>query len=39
MTLTGKPVGTIIRGHVAMWEDQLGDAPIGEPFRFEATEF
>lgn len=39
MTLTGKPVGTIIRGHVAMWEDQLGDAPIGEPYRFEATAF
>ncbi|NJR78891.1 dihydroorotase [Sphingomonas corticis] len=39
MTLTGKPVATIIRGHVAMFEDQLGDAPVGEPFRFEATAF
>lgn len=39
MALTGKPVGTIVRGHVAMWEDQLGDAPVGEPYRFEATAF
>lgn len=39
MTLTGKPIATIIRGHVAMFEDQLGDAPVGEPFRFEATAF
>ena len=39
MTLTGKPVGTIVRGHVAMWEDTLGDVPQGAPIRFEATEF
>ena len=39
MTLTGKPIGTIVRGHVAMWEDTLGDAPQGAPIRFEATEF
>ena len=37
MELTGKPVGTIIRGEVAMWEDQLGDAPQGAPIRFEAA--
>lgn len=37
MTLTGKPVGTIVRGHVAMWEDELGEAPQGAPIRFDAT--
>ena len=39
MELTGKPVGTIVRGHVAMFEDQLGEAPLGEPIRFDATSF
>lgn len=39
MTLTGKPVGTIVRGHVAMWEDALGETAHGAPIRFEATEF
>ena len=39
MAITGKPVGTIVRGQVAMWEDSLGDAPAGTPIRFEATEF
>lgn len=39
MALTGKPVGTIVRGHVAMWEGTLGDAPRGEPMRFETTGF
>tara|TARA_R110000782_G_scaffold49622_2_gene107891 strand:- start:23407 stop:24747 length:1341 start_codon:yes stop_codon:yes gene_type:complete len=38
-TLTGKAVGTIIRGHRVMWEDSLANAAIGEPVRFEATEF
>lgn len=37
MTLTGKPVGTIVRGHVAMWEDELGAMPTGAPIRFDAT--
>ncbi len=37
--LTGKPIGTIVRGQVAMWEDQLGDAPQGAPIRFETTGF
>lgn len=37
--LTGKAVGTIIRGHRVMWEDNLADAATGEPMRFEATEF
>jgi dihydroorotase len=39
MKLTGKPIGTIIRGHRVMWEDTLADSAIGEPVRFEATEF
>ncbi|PXW73424.1 dihydroorotase [Blastomonas natatoria] len=39
MELTGKPIGTIIRGNQVMWEDTLADSAIGEPVRFEATEF
>ena len=32
--LTGAPVGTIVRGSVAMWEGELGDTATGEPVRF-----
>lgn len=39
MELTGKAIGTIIRGHRVMWEDTLANAAVGEPVRFEATEF
>ncbi|WP_010214807.1 dihydroorotase [Sphingomonas sp. PAMC 26621] len=39
MTVTGKPVGTIVRGHRVMWENTLAEAAIGEPIRFEAIEF
>lgn len=39
MTLTGRPVGTIVRGQVAMWEGALGAAAMGEPVRFESVEF
>lgn len=39
MELTGKAVGTIVRGHKVMWEDTLANEAIGEPVRFEATEF
>ncbi len=39
MTLTGKAIGTIIRGGVAMWEDTLGEAPAGAPVRFESVDF
>lgn len=39
MTLTGRPIGTVIRGQRVMWEASLADAAIGEPLRFEATEF
>lgn len=36
--LTGKPIGTIIRGQLVMWEDELLGHPIGEPLRFEEVE-
>ncbi|MBO9579821.1 MAG: dihydroorotase [Sphingobium sp.] len=39
MNLTGRPVGTIIRGHRVMWENQLANEAVGEPVRFEATAF
>ncbi len=39
MTLTGKPIGTIVRGETAMWEGELGAAPAGKPIRFDAVEF
>ena len=39
MALTGKAVGTIIRGNRVMWEDGLANEAVGEPVRFEATEF
>ena len=38
-TLTGRPIGTIVRGKVAMWDGALGEAADGHPIRFEATEF
>ncbi|MHA6718803.1 dihydroorotase [Sphingomonas sp. RS6] len=39
MELTGRPVGTIIRGQRVMWEAELAARAIGEPVRFEAVEF
>jgi dihydroorotase len=33
MDLEGRVVGTIVRGHLAMWDGDLGDAK-GEPLRF-----
>lgn len=39
MELTGRPVGTIIRGHRVMWEAQLAEQAIGEPVKFESVEF
>jgi dihydroorotase len=39
MTLTGKPLGTIVRGNRVMWDGQLADAATGAPVRFEAVEF
>ncbi|WP_338333236.1 dihydroorotase [Acetobacter sp. LMG 32666] len=37
-TLTGRPIGTIIRGQQVMWEGTLADKAMGEPFRFDATD-
>lgn len=37
--LTGKPIGTIIRGRTAMWEDSLVGSAQGEPLKFEGTAF
>jgi dihydroorotase len=34
MELQGRVIGTIIRGHTAMWEGQLASAAVGEPLRF-----
>jgi dihydroorotase len=39
MSVTGRPVGTIVRGNRVMWENSLANAAVGEPVRFEATEF
>ncbi|MBM7405370.1 MULTISPECIES: dihydroorotase [Sphingomonas] len=39
MTLTGKPIGTIIRGEQVMWEGQLASEAIGAPLHFEAVDF
>jgi dihydroorotase len=39
MELTGKPVGTIIRGRRVMWDGELANAAAGEPVRFEAVAF
>ena len=37
MSLTGKPVATIIRGNVVMRDAQLLGSPLGQPFRFDET--
>ncbi|MBK5263989.1 MAG: amidohydrolase family protein, partial [Alphaproteobacteria bacterium] len=39
MELTGKAVGTIVRGHKMMWEDQLANDAVGEAIRFESVNF
>ena len=39
MELTGKPIGTIIRGNRVMWDGALADAAIGEPVKFESVAF
>ncbi|MBB3911877.1 dihydroorotase [Sphingomonas desiccabilis] len=39
MTLTGRPIGTIIRGQQVMWEGQLASQASGAPLRFEAVDF
>ncbi len=37
MALTGRPVGTVIRGRRVMWEAELIGAAAGEPVRFQET--
>ena len=37
--LTGKPMGTIVRGTRVMWDGELAATATGRPVRFEATEF
>jgi dihydroorotase len=37
MELKGRVIGTIVRGHVAMWEAQLANAGEGEPLRFASA--
>lgn len=34
MQLQGRVIGTVVRGHFAMWEGQLGNRAVGEPLRF-----
>jgi dihydroorotase len=35
MAITGKPLGTLIRGQMVMWEDEVLGEPIGAPMRFQ----
>jgi dihydroorotase len=35
MAITGKPVGTLIRGQRVMWEDEVLGTPIGTPLEFQ----
>jgi dihydroorotase len=37
VSVTGWPVGTVVRGRVAMWDGELTEASVGEPVRFEET--
>jgi dihydroorotase len=37
MEVTGRPIGTIVRGQPVMWEGELQGAAHGAPFRFEET--
>jgi len=37
MTLTGRPVGTIVRGDRVMWDGGLANRATGRPIRFEST--
>jgi dihydroorotase len=39
MSLTGKPVGTIIRGARVMWEGSLANRAQGQPIRFDPVLF
>ncbi|MBU3078204.1 dihydroorotase [Sphingomonas quercus] len=37
MQLTGRPLGTVIRGRQVMWEGELAPQATGRPVRFQAT--
>ncbi|WP_448586091.1 dihydroorotase [Thermaurantiacus sp.] len=37
MTLNGRVVGTVVRGHRVTWEGELLGPPMGAPIRFEDT--
>ena len=37
MALTGKPVGTIVRGRRVMWEGALAESAHGRPIRFDSA--
>jgi dihydroorotase len=37
MEITGKPVGTIIRGNRVMWEGSLANAAIGAPVQYDSV--
>ncbi len=39
MRLTGKPLGTIVRGRRVMWDGKLANAAEGRPVRFESVDF
>ncbi len=39
MELTGRPVGTFVRGRQVMWEGQLAASAHGRPLHFEDTSF
>jgi dihydroorotase len=39
MEITGRPIGTIVRGHRVMWDGSVADMAVGEPIRFEGVEF
>lgn len=36
-TLTGRPIGTVIRGERVMWDGEVLGEPGGQPLRFQAT--
>ena len=37
MELTGKPIGTVIRGNRVMWDGALANQAIGAPIRFDSV--
>ncbi|HEU0066562.1 MAG TPA: dihydroorotase [Sphingomonas sp.] len=39
MTMAGRPIGTIVRGDVVMWDGELAAQATGRPIRFEAVDF